>query len=87
VSAERIQHERDRALRSLRDASSAVDVLAAFAAAVPDWLPEGSALRVDRPKGARKWRAALYAGSRCVASCYGDRPSDALIGLHAEILR
>lgn len=86
MSGERIRHEVDRAHRAARDLSSAVDVLGAYAAAIPDWLPEGASLRLERPRNARKWRAALYDGNRCVASAYGERPSVALAALRVQAL-
>lgn len=81
----RIRHERDGAQRSLDAARNAIDVLAAHASAVPDWLPEGAELRVSRPRGARKWRAALYDGGRLVSSTYGRLPSDALLALRGKV--
>lgn len=86
MSGERIRHEVDRAHRAARDLSSAVDVLGAYAVAIPDWLPEGASLRLERPQGAKKWRAALYDGGRCVASAYGRLPSAALVLLRSEIV-
>lgn len=83
----RVQNERDRAQQSVADTANAIDVLAALAAAVPDWLPDGAELRLGRPRNARAFRAALYDGRMCVASAYGARPSDALIKLRAEIVK